>query len=112
MFNWDEHQVCLAEGPNESFVLLAIRPERLKNEGGSGEVIIWDDGDHQRAFILSRVIYDSEDLFRFEDDHKRQRSLRPLTAQLYAARVQKETGGPELPTDEKVRAFFLAPRKM
>ena len=112
MFDWEGHQVCLAEGPSDSFVLLAIRPERLKNEGGSGEVIVWDDGDHQRAFILSRVIEDSEELFRFEDDQKREFSLRPLTADLYARKVQKEVEGPELPTNESVQAFYLTPQKL
>jgi len=110
MFDWNRHQVCLAEGPKDTHVLLAIRPERLPDEGGDGESVAWDDGSHQRAFELARVITEESDLFRFEDGEGRRFILQPLTAELYAARVRDEVAGPELSTDEAVRDFYLAPR--
>ena len=111
MFDWRRHQVCLAEGPADSHVLLAIRPERLADVGGDGETVTWDDGDHSRAFELKRVLDDEPDRFRFEDDRGRRFTLTPLTAGRYADRVRDEVGGPELPTDEAVRDFYLAPRR-
>ena len=57
MFDWKRHQVFLAEGPKDSYVLLAIRPERLAGEGGDGEeTVVWDDGSRQRAFPLGLVL--------------------------------------------------------
>jgi len=111
MFDWKRHQVCLAEGPDDSSVLLAIRPERLANEGGDGEeTVVWDDGSRQRAFPLGRVLEDEPSQFRFEDDRGRIFTLRPLTARLYADHVRDQVGGPELKTDGDVRSFYLAPR--
>ena len=111
MFDWKRHQVCLAEGPDDSYVLLAIRPERLADEGGDGEeTVVWDDGSRQRAFPLRRVFEDEPSQFRFEDDRGRVFALRPMTARLYAGRVRGQVGGPELKTDEDVRSFYLALR--
>lgn len=110
MFDWMRHEVCLAEGPAEAHVLLAIRPERVADKGGEGETVAWDDGDHRRAFPLQRVLVDEPDRFQFEDDRGRRFTLRPLTAKLYADRVRAAVGGPGLATDEAVRAFYLAPR--
>ena len=104
MFDWDRHEVCLAEGPRDSYVLLALRPEQR------GDTVVWDDGSHQRAFAVERVLTDEPDRFRFEDERGRTFTLRPLTARLYAERVREQVGGPTLATDEKVRAFYLAPR--
>ncbi len=111
MFDWRRNQVCLAEGPKDAYVLLAIRPERLADEGGDGEeTVVWDDGSRQRAFPVGRVLDDEPGRFRFEDDRGRAFTLRPLTARLYADRVRDQVGGPELATDEAVREFYLAPR--
>jgi len=110
MFDRTRHQVCLAEGPADTYVLLAIRRERLPDQGGDGETVTWDDGDHSRAFPVGRVLDDEADLFRFEDDRGRRFVLRPLTAKLYADRVRNAVGGPELETDDAVRRFYLAPR--
>ncbi len=111
MFDWRRHPVCLAEGPADSYVLLAIRPERLADVGGDGETVTWDDGDHSRAFELKRVLDDVPDRFRFEDDRGRRFTLTPLTAEVYAQRVRAAVGGPDISTDEAVRDFYLAPRR-
>ena len=111
MFDWEKNKVCLGEGPQDAYVLLALRPARLSDEGGGGETVIWDDGDHQRAFSLARVLDDEPDLFRFEDDRGRRFTLRPLTSRLYAEKVQAQMGGPDLATDEAVSEFYLAPRE-
>ena len=110
MFDWERNQVCLAEGPRDAYVLLAIRAERRADAGGDGETVVWDDGSRQRAFPLARVLDDEPELFRFEDDRGRTFTLRPLTARLYAERVRERVSGPPLGTDEEVRAFYLAPR--
>ena len=110
MFDWRSHQVCLAEGPADTHVLLALRPERLPDVGGDGETVAWDDGDHSRAFPLGRVLEDDPDRFRFEDDRGGRFTLTPLTAERYAERVRDAVGGPDLPTDAAVRAFYLAAR--
>ena len=110
MFDWTRHQVCLAEGPADSYVLLAIRPELLPDQGGAGETVTWDDGDHLRAFPVGRVLDDEPDRFQFDDDRGRRFVLRPLTAKLYADRVREAVGGPDLATDDAVREFYLAPR--
>lgn len=110
MFDWTRHQVCLAEGPDDAHVLLAIRPERVPDQGGTGETVVWDDGDHRRAFPLSRVVGDEPAAFSFQDDRGRRFALKPLTAKLYRDRVRGPAGGPELATDEEVRDFYLAPR--
>ena len=104
MFDWKQHEVCLAEGPRDAYVLLALRPELR------GDTVVWDDGGHQRAFTVERVFSDEPDRFRFEDERGRTFTLRPLTARLYAERVRDEVGGPKLATDEAVLAFYLAPR--
>ena len=111
MFDWEKNKVCLAEGPKDAYVLLALRPAKLSDEGGDGETIIWDDGDHQRAFPVDRVLDDEPELFRFEDDRGRRFTLRSLTARLYAEKVQAQVAGPDLPTDEAVTEFYLAPRE-
>ncbi len=110
MFDWTSHQVCLAEGPTDAGVLLAIRPERVPDQGGTGETVVWDDGDHRRAFPLSRVVGDEPAAFSFQDDRGRRFALTPLTAKLYRDRVRELVDGPDLKTDEEVRDFYLAPR--
>ena len=110
MFDWRKNQVCLVQGPRDSFVLLAIRPERLPNVGGEDETVAWHDGDHERAFALARVLEDEPDRFRFEDELGRIFTLQRLTAALYTKHVRHEVGGPSLDTDEAVQAFYLAPR--
>jgi hypothetical protein len=115
MFNWNKHRVCLAEGPRDSFVLLAIRAEFVSNSSNdgaaaSGKTVIWDDGSHQRAFPVKQVIVDESALFRFEDDRGRVFALRPMTAEFYEDKVRAQVGGPDLETDDDVMEFYLAPR--
>ena len=110
MFAWTKHEVCLVEGPKDTYVLIGIRPERHKNTGGNGETVIWDDGSHQRAFPVGKALEDDSALFRFEDQRGQQFSLRPMTKKLYDLHVRDVTGGPELKSDEAVRAFYLQPR--
>ena len=111
MFDWPHNQVCLAEGPRDSFVLLAVRPERLLDTGGDGETVAWHDGAQERACALAKVHADEPRTFRFEDELGRTFTLRPLTAALYASHVRDEASGPELDTDEAVHALYLAPRE-
>jgi hypothetical protein len=115
MFDWKRHRVCLAEGPAETYALLAIRPERRPDRYSDGQIaesetVIWDDGSHMRALPLAKVVTDEEGLFLFEDDRGQVFTLRPLTAALYAALVKAKVGGPELDTDEAAMEFYLAPR--
>jgi len=111
MFNWNQNPVCLVEGPADTHVLLALRPELVVDDGGPGETVTWDDGDHLRAFPLARVLQDEAGVFQFEDDSGRRFSLRPLTAARYGDAVQPLTGGPALLSDKAVQAFYLAPRR-
>lgn len=108
MFDWNSHQVCLAHGPDDAGVLLAIRPDT--RDSGDGDVVVWNDGTHQRAFILRDVIEDTADRFEFRDDMGRVFSLQPMTAKSYAAEARANVVGPELETDDDVRRFYLQPR--
>ena len=110
MFDFEKHSVCLADGPAAAFVLIAIRPERSQRPGSPVTTMIWDDGDHQRAFQVETVLEDTSQRFRFRDSRGRVLSLQPMTADLYSSRVRSETHGPELGSDSAVRAFFLQPR--
>jgi hypothetical protein len=108
VFDFEQSPVCIASGPRDTHVLIAIRPFR---DGEVGEsTVLWDDGDHQRAFAAEAVLEDTRARFRFRDDRGRVFALEPMTASIYAARVRAVTGGPELATDRAVREFFLQPR--
>ncbi len=105
MFDFPNTPVCVASGPRDAYVLLAIRPERRGDED-----IVWDDGTHQRAFGVAEVLEDTRARFRFRDDRGRVLSLEPMTAALYGAKIQAETGGPDLTSDRAVRDWYLQPR--
>lgn len=110
MFEWSKHSVCYAEGPEGTYVLLAIRPQRKKDIGQNTETVFWDDGSHERAFPLGKVLKDNPTAFEFEDDRGRRFSLRPLTPELYEQKVRYGTGGPELKTNKDIQDFYLASR--
>jgi len=110
MFDWERHKVCFAEGPPETFVALAVRPTKVEHVGGPGETVTWDDGSHERAFEIGRIVRDEPARFEFVDHVGRRLWLVPLTARLYTDRVRELVHGPELKTDKDVRAFYLQPR--
>ncbi len=107
MFDFDKHEVCVADGPKDTYVLIAIRPERLS---GEYEVLVWNDGDHQRSFAIRELLEDTQSQFRFRDERGQVFTLEPMNAKNYKSRVRPKTRGPELSTDRAVRDFFLQPR--
>jgi hypothetical protein len=110
MFDFGKHQVCVVTGPANSYVLIAIRPERRGADDATTETLLWDDGDHQRAFEVGEVLEDVSSRFRFRDTRGRVFALEPMTPDAYAARVRPETNGPKLGTHGAVQQFFLQPR--
>ena len=106
MFDFDKHEVCVADGPKDTYVLIAIRPER---RSGEYEVLVWNDGDHQRSFAIQELLEDTQSRFRFRDERGQVFTLEPMTADKYESRIRPETHGPALPTDKAVRDFYFRP---
>jgi hypothetical protein len=103
-FDFERHKLCLAEGPEDANVLLALFPQ-ARNEDSA---CTWMDGDHERGFQIRKLLRNEPDRLEFEDFLGRRFSLRPLTVELYRQRVRKKLlGGPAVRSQAELEEFFL-----
>lgn len=112
-FAWGQHLLCCATGPQGLGVLVAVRPELLPIEDGTGkptgrEVIVWFDADHQRSFELKSVECDEPDRFAFTDVRARRFELRPMTLDRYNRVVKTQlTDARDFEDEAGLWRFFL-----
>jgi len=108
-YYWQRPTLSSATGPRETYVAIAIRPERLPGDGFPGEeVAVWHDGDHQRCFEIAAVDRDEPARFEFTDKLGRRFTLEPMTLAVYRREVAPRIPGAlEFSTDEDLLTFFV-----
>ena len=104
-YDWDRHELSRVRGPRDAHVNIAIRPERLDEDG---DLVQWFQPCHQRRFMVGEVIFDHPNRFVFLDEKSRRFELTPLTLADYRRHVRPTLdGAPAFANGKELRRFFL-----